>query len=360
MATVTQNVGELEARTVQQILLHLCLILLGSDEPVIHRLRKKETDVISWQESEWKERCSRLNDLSDDDYKGLARTLRKFEPFSVIELTGEKIKNQAMALMAAVRVMAGENTSGMAPTPPKSDEFDVAANIMILCACVGIFAITPLLGNNIYNRTDFKTHAAELSRSPLYRAKEVTAKSIAIELYHIILFLQPRGPSTETRASQNQCLDDNYALIPRKFLKGNNNDMMGLVVYGRSYPSAFIAVSLSLLSQIQNAAISTLRSYPKSAVLPASELLIWLKQNDMDTREPQQILTRMVIDFRRPWDMLEEASQDELLFNTWALWYKESRGEQHWGSIAIEASFPQSDTIQIRSETGGQVSSPAS
>ncbi|KJF60785.1 uncharacterized protein CIMG_12152 [Coccidioides immitis RS] len=156
--------------------------------------------------------------------------------------------------------MASENTSRMVPTSLKSDEFDVAANIMILCMYVRIFAITSLLENNIYNQTDFKTHAAELSQSPLYRAK--------------------KSPSTKTRASQNQCLNNNYTLISQKFLKSNNNDMMGLV-------------------------------------------------NDMDIRELQQILTWMVIDFHHPWDMLKEVSQDELLFNTWALWYKESHGVQH-------------------------------
>ncbi|KJF60778.1 uncharacterized protein CIMG_13215 [Coccidioides immitis RS] len=166
-----------------------------------------------------------------DNYKSLAHILRNFEPFSVIELTGKKIKNQAITLIAAVRVMASKNISGMAFTLLKSDKFDVAANIMILCMCVRIFIITLLLENNIYNQTDFETYTAELSQLSLYRTKKITVKSIAIKLYYIILFLQLQSLFTKTRASQNQCLDDNYALILQKFLKSNNNNMMSLVVY---------------------------------------------------------------------------------------------------------------------------------
>ncbi|WEW61078.1 hypothetical protein PRK78_006567 [Emydomyces testavorans] len=182
--------------TIHQIQLHLCLIILNSDYPVIHKLQKKEIDAVSWQQSKWKERCSQINNLSDADYKGLAHTLEDYGQFKGTELTGDKIKNQAMALMAEVRMMAGGKTT---PIPSKSDEFSVAANIMILCACVGIFAISPLLENNIYQQTDFKTHAVDLSQSPLYRGKEVTTETIAIELRHIIQFLQPESSFIKTK-----------------------------------------------------------------------------------------------------------------------------------------------------------------
>ncbi|KKZ68115.1 hypothetical protein EMCG_06225 [[Emmonsia] crescens] len=126
-------------------------------------LRKEEIDTVSWQQIDWEKRCGRSNHLLDDDYEDLALTLDDFAPFDGIDLTGEKLRKQAIALMAGLRAIAGEITSEMAPTSLKSDEFSVSANILILSALVRIFAITPELEGDIYRKTDFQSHAAELS-----------------------------------------------------------------------------------------------------------------------------------------------------------------------------------------------------
>ncbi|EAS30009.1 uncharacterized protein CIMG_13169 [Coccidioides immitis RS] len=186
-----------ERPTVYQSLLHLCLILCRCDYPVVRRLRK-ETDVVSWQHSDWKERCSQLSHLSDDDYEGLACTLSDFAPFEKIELTGKRVKNQVMALMAKLKASAGEITHETGSAPRASDEFSVHANIMLLCAPIGIFAIVPELEGDVLRRTDPEDHAAELSLSPLYQNDAITAKSAKSELAGILFCLEPQHLSIQT------------------------------------------------------------------------------------------------------------------------------------------------------------------
>ncbi|EFW18649.1 hypothetical protein D8B26_005391 [Coccidioides posadasii str. Silveira] len=186
-----------ERPTVYQSLLHLCLILRRCDYPVVRRLRK-EMDVVSWQHSDWEERCRQLNHLSDDDYEGLACTLSDFAPFENIELTGKKVKNQVMGLMVKLNASAGEITHENGSAPRVSDEFSVHTNIMLLCAPIGIFAIVPELEGDVLHRTDPEDHAAELSRSPLYQNMAVTAKSAKNELAGIIFSLEPQRLSIQT------------------------------------------------------------------------------------------------------------------------------------------------------------------
>ncbi|EER42285.1 conserved hypothetical protein [Histoplasma capsulatum H143] len=187
-----------ERPTLYQMLLNLALILRRSDYPVVRNLRKEDT--ASWKLIDWKSRCDQASHLSNDDYEGLALTLGDFSEFEGIELTAEKLKNQSMALMAGLRAIVGEITREM--VPPKSDEFSVSANIMILCGCLGIFAITPELKDNICYRTELGVQAAELSLSPLYRGKRITIKKVAGELDRTIRFLQPKNSSKTAKDDQ--------------------------------------------------------------------------------------------------------------------------------------------------------------
>ncbi|EAS29685.3 uncharacterized protein CIMG_13206 [Coccidioides immitis RS] len=59
-------------------------------------------------------------------------------------------------------------------------KFDAAANIIILCASVGVFAICPKLYN--LKLIDSKNYAFQLRKSPLYQLKWITADKVKEEL----------------------------------------------------------------------------------------------------------------------------------------------------------------------------------
>ncbi|TPX24580.1 hypothetical protein DIZ76_010011 [Coccidioides immitis] len=210
--------------SVPQSLLNLTLVLLRSDHPAVRRLRGKEVDVISWTQIYWEKRCCWV--LSDDDYEGLALTLSDFAAFDGIILTGEKLKNQDMALMARLRAIAGEISSDMMDTPPMSNEFSVAANIMLICTTsAGIFGITPVLEGNIGGQTDLDDHAAQLRRSPLYQGKKVTARSAAGQLYCVLLSLQFNGLTIQEDDLASSSDVDSRDLLPvRRILAKRPSD----------------------------------------------------------------------------------------------------------------------------------------
>ncbi|EDN10533.1 predicted protein [Histoplasma mississippiense (nom. inval.)] len=186
--------------TVHQSLLHLCIVLLESQPSITaHRLRR-QLDIMNWQPTNWEKTCNESDDLSDDNYLDIALTLEDLEVFEGIRLTGEMVKEQYTALMRELRRLAGD----IAPGVPKSDDFSLAANVILICTCIGVHAVAPQLEDDFYARTDFENHAAELSRSPLYREKRISSEGAADELDRIILPLRPNrdpAPSPEIKDS---------------------------------------------------------------------------------------------------------------------------------------------------------------
>ncbi|EDN06232.1 predicted protein [Histoplasma mississippiense (nom. inval.)] len=184
--------------TVHQNLLHLCIVLLESKpSTTAHRLRQ-QLDIMNWQQTNWEKICNESDDLSDDNYIDITLTLEDLQAFERIELTGEMVKEQYTALMRELRRLAGDIVPGVL----KCDDFSLAANVILICTCIGIHAVAPQLEDDFYARTDFENHAAELSRSPLYREKRISSEGAADELDRIILLLQPNrdpAPSPEIK-----------------------------------------------------------------------------------------------------------------------------------------------------------------
>ncbi|EDN11399.1 predicted protein [Histoplasma mississippiense (nom. inval.)] len=155
--------------TVHQSLLHLCIVLLESQPSITaHRLRR-QLDIMNWQPTNWEKTCNESDDLSDDNYLDIALTLEDLEAFEGIKLTGEMVKEQYTALMRELRRLAGD----IAPGVPKSDDFSLAANVILICT----FS---------------------------YREKRISSEGAADELDRIILPLRPNrdpAPSPEIKDS---------------------------------------------------------------------------------------------------------------------------------------------------------------
>ncbi|EDN06608.1 predicted protein [Histoplasma mississippiense (nom. inval.)] len=138
--------------------------------------------------------------LTANDDAATSTLVEDLEAFEGIRLTGEMVKEQYTALMRELRRLAGD----IAPGVPKSDDFSLAANVILICTCIGVHAVAPQLEDDFYARTDFENHAAELSRSPLYREKRISSEGAADELDRIILPLRPNrdpAPSPEIKDS---------------------------------------------------------------------------------------------------------------------------------------------------------------
>ncbi|PGG95179.1 hypothetical protein AJ79_10209 [Helicocarpus griseus UAMH5409] len=174
-----------ETPTLYQSLLHLSLILLGTDTAIVRTVREDPVRVVSWQRADWERKCEKADNLSDNDYEGLALTLR-------ILLALLK------ALMARLRALAHEIVD---PIPPKDDKFTVTANIMTLCSSIGIFAINPQ-DEEIHSKGDY---AAILRESPLYKGKDITIDGTNDELNRILAYLELQcDPSKNMDASHDQ------------------------------------------------------------------------------------------------------------------------------------------------------------
>ncbi|OJD26700.1 hypothetical protein ACJ73_01908 [Blastomyces percursus] len=172
-----------ETPTLYQSLLHLSLILLGSDTAIVRTVREDPVRVVSWQHADWERKCERADKFSDDDYEGLALALQDFSCFGNLQLTGALLKSQLKALMARLRALAHEIVG---PIPTKDDRFSVTANIMTLCSSIGIFAITPL-DDELHHKGDY---AVILTESPLYRGKDITIDGTKDELNRILAYLE--------------------------------------------------------------------------------------------------------------------------------------------------------------------------
>ncbi|KMU90170.1 hypothetical protein CIHG_07980 [Coccidioides immitis H538.4] len=186
-----------ERPSLYQFLLHLGLILFSYDFHTLCKLRGKEADIASWSHHDWEERCDRFDQLSDKDYDALVDFLREFAPFANIDLTSEDLRNQIRALIAGLRRVAGGVASKTGTTLKMSKKFSIAANIMILCAYFGIFAIVPTLEHDIsletYIEKYFEYHIAAPRRSPLYGWKAANEMTVTSKLDQVFLFLQPEA-----------------------------------------------------------------------------------------------------------------------------------------------------------------------
>ncbi|PGG98890.1 hypothetical protein GX51_06537 [Blastomyces parvus] len=186
---------------------------------IAHRLRQ-QLDIMNWQPTNWEKICNESDDLSDDNYIDIALTLEDLQAFECIELTGGMVKEQYTALMRELRRLAGD----IAPGIPKCDDFSLAANVILICTCIGIHAVAPQLEDDFYARTDFENHAAELSRSPLYREKRISSEGAADKLDRIILLLRPNrdpAPSPEIKDGDVSRLPLPERLLGKRLSDGN-------------------------------------------------------------------------------------------------------------------------------------------
>ncbi|KMU84260.1 hypothetical protein CIHG_02046 [Coccidioides immitis H538.4] len=120
--------------------------------------------------------CSLSNDVTS--------VLASFHQFDSIKLTDRKLKNQYEILKAGLRAIAGK----LAFILLKSDEFTTFTNIMIICACLGVYTINLQKDEDIHYYMNFEAYTAQLYLSLLYKSMKITFKKAQIKFNHIILF----------------------------------------------------------------------------------------------------------------------------------------------------------------------------
>ncbi|KMP10222.1 hypothetical protein CIRG_09903 [Coccidioides immitis RMSCC 2394] len=158
-------------------LLHLSLMLLRFEPTIIRNLEGQEKKILSWKQENWERKLDLSHMLLSYAYETLATTLSYYKQFTNTPLDAKVIQSQQKALMVRVRTLAGTNKE--IPNLPIL-KFDAAANIVILCASVGVFAICPKLHN--LKLIDSKNYASQLRKSPLYQLEWITTDKVKEEL----------------------------------------------------------------------------------------------------------------------------------------------------------------------------------